>query len=64
MPAYDYECKSCGNNFEVVKSIKDDLTTECPQCHIFGTNRLISARTTFTLKGNGWAADNYSKGSN
>jgi predicted nucleic acid-binding Zn ribbon protein len=42
------------------QSIKDEKGAECPKCRIFGYNRLISKGTSFTLKGNGWAADNYS----
>lgn len=39
MPVYEYECKQCGNEFEVVLSVeehgkKDEKKEiECPKCH-------------------------------
>jgi putative FmdB family regulatory protein len=59
MPTYEYACKYCGHNFETVMSIKDDIIAECPKCFMKGSNRLISSGTSFSLKGSGWAADNY-----
>ena len=60
MPTYEYSCLVCNKEFEVQQSIKDEKGTECPNCRIFCFNRLISASTSFTLKGTGWASDNYS----
>lgn len=60
MPTYEYKCKFCDHDFDVVKSINDDLIAECPKCCMKGSNRLISSGTNFSLKGGGWAADNYS----
>jgi len=60
MPTYEYGCLVCDNEFEVQQSIKDEKGAECPNCKIFCFNRLISKGTSFTLKGSGWAADNYS----
>lgn len=59
MPTYEYECKSCEHRFEAEQSIKDDPLTTCPNCHTDFLRRLIS-RSSFVLKGSGWAADNYS----
>jgi len=59
MPTYEYECQICSLGFEVEKSIKDDSAEECPVCLTTQTKRLISSGTSFTLKGGGWAADNY-----
>lgn len=61
MPTYDYHCKVCDSEFEAFQSISDEPRAECPQCRVYCHNRLISGRTTFVLKGDGWAADNYSK---
>ena len=38
MPVYDYECKSCGNEFEVVLTVEEHIEKEekkeirCPKC--------------------------------
>lgn len=61
MPTYEYDCQVCSVEFEVQQSIKDEKGAECPVCRTFTRNRLISKGTSFTLKGDGWAADNYSK---
>jgi len=58
MPTYEYVCRSCEHQFEAVQSIKDEPLTNCPQCHTDFLCRLIS-KTSFVLKGGGWAADNY-----
>jgi putative FmdB family regulatory protein len=58
MPTYEYACSSCEHQFEAVQSIKDEPLTNCPQCHTDFLSRLIS-KTSFVLKGGGWAADNY-----
>lgn len=60
MPTYDYHCTVCDREFEVTQSIKEEIGAACPNCKVWGTKRLISGGTGFRLKGNGWAADNYS----
>jgi len=57
---YEYHCKFCGHEFETVQSIKDNPLEKCPRCNSNTLQRLISV-STFVLKGEGWAADNYSK---
>jgi putative FmdB family regulatory protein len=56
---YEYECKACNYQFEAQQSIKDSPLTNCPRCKTDFLRRLIS-KSTFVLKGSGWAADNYS----
>lgn len=60
MPRYDYECESCKLVFEVEQSITAEKDAVCPTCSLRTKNRLISGGTSFSLKGSGWAADNYS----
>jgi len=65
MPTYCYYCETCEQEFDAVQSIKDDPLEECPICKENGKistppKRLIS-KTSFSLKGGGWAADKYSK---
>ena len=58
MPIYEYRCKKCSNEFEIVQKITDEPATECPDCG-GKIERLVSA-TSFSLKGGGWYKDGYS----
>lgn len=47
MPVYEYGCKDCGLNFDVVKSFKEyDLPQACQSCQSLETERYIS-RSSF-----------------
>ena len=59
MPVYEYECLCCQNVFDVEQSIKSESIATCPRCLVSTKKRLIS-RSSFSLKGEGWASDNYS----
>lgn len=62
MPIYEHKCKKCKAISEVIvpmNQANNDMT--CPDCG-GPTIRLIS-KTSFALKGDGWAKDGYSKGS-
>lgn len=41
MITYEYECKECGQVFEVEQSIKDDAFVTCPACSKDGLFRVI-----------------------
>lgn len=58
MPTYEYACNSCRYEFEEEQSIKDEPLKNCPACKHDSLKRLIS-KSSFTLKGSGWASDNY-----
>jgi putative FmdB family regulatory protein len=62
MPLYEYKCHSCGKTFEVIQKFADEPLKTHPEC---GGNveRLLSA-PAFHLKGTGWYATDYGKGSN
>lgn len=32
MPTYQYRCKECGHDFEIVQAFSDDALTKCPEC--------------------------------
>lgn len=32
MPTYEYACKDCGRNFDIVQGFDEDSLTECPTC--------------------------------
>ena len=62
MPTYEYRCKDCGEDLEVVQAFTDDPLTECPTCG--GELRKVFAVPGITFKGSGfYKTDNRSKGS-
>jgi putative FmdB family regulatory protein len=61
MPLYEYKCNSCGKTFEVIQRFSDEPLTIHEGCGGV-TERLISA-PAFHLKGSGWYATDYAKGS-
>lgn len=62
MPIYEYQCESCGHEFEVMQKFSDALVQECQLCH--GEVRKLISQSTFHLKGTGWYATDYAKKSN
>ena len=60
MPLYEYKCHSCGQTFEVIQKFSDDPIKIHAGCG-GATERLISA-PAFHLKGSGWYATDYAKG--
>jgi len=62
MPLYEYKCPKCGFRFEkLVQFSKMDEPQPCPKekCDVKEAKKMIS-RTSFSLKGGGWASDGYS----
>lgn len=59
MPTYEYVCKSCGHLFEIVRSMKDDSLTECPQCG--GELRKVFAPPAISFKGSGFYATDHGR---
>ncbi len=60
MPTYDYECQTCGHQFEARQSMKDPHLTECPQSGCPGpVKRKIGAGAGFIFKGNGFYITDY-----
>ena len=56
MPIYEYRCKKCGKQFEVIQRLSDKPLKEC-KCK--GELRKLISRTSFALKGKGWYKDGY-----
>ena len=52
MPTYEYRCKSCDHEFEVVQAFTDDALTECPECQ--GTLKKVFGNVGITFKGSGF----------
>lgn len=43
MPIYEYICKHCNHQFEMIRSTRDlDSDIECPQCSVKGVEKLMS----------------------
>ena len=53
MPTYEYRCKACGHELEVVQGFSDDALTTCPAC---GTEQLrkVFAAPGISFKGSGF----------
>jgi len=60
MPTYEYRCKECGEQLEVVQAFTDDPLTVCPNCS--GELRKVFAVPGISFKGSGfYKTDNRSK---
>ena len=52
MPTYEYRCKECGDELEVVQSFTDDPLTTCEKCG--GPLRKVFGSIGVTFKGSGF----------
>ena len=61
MPLFEYRCQKCGTEFErLLRHSERDKPQKCvnQKCESMETKKMIS-RTSFSLKGGGWASDGY-----
>jgi len=56
MPIFEYSCPKCSTVVEIILS-KPHNTPLCEECGMI-LERIIS-KSNFSLKGGGWAKDNY-----
>ena len=61
MPTYEYECKSCGHNFEVFQSMSDAPLSDCPECGK-ELRRLINGGSGVIFKGSGFYVNDKNNG--
>lgn len=61
MPIYEYVCKSCGYEQDVLQKISDSPLTDCPKCAEPEFTKLVSA-AGFRLKGSGWYETDFKTG--
>ena len=61
MPIYEYGCKSCGFEKDVLQKLSDEPLTVCPQCDATEFTKKISA-AGFRLKGSGWYETDFKSG--
>lgn len=52
MPTYQYRCKSCGHEFDVVQAFTDDPLEECPECQ--GALKKVYGNVGIAFKGSGF----------
>jgi putative FmdB family regulatory protein len=53
MPFYEYQCRACNAQVEVLQKISDPPLRKCPECGRSQMTKLVSA-PVFRLKGAGW----------
>ncbi len=61
MPIYEYGCKSCGFEKDVLQKLSDEPLTVCPECNEPSFTKKISA-VGFRLKGSGWYETDFKSG--
>jgi putative FmdB family regulatory protein len=60
MPTYEYECTSCGHQFEAVQSMKDPKLTDCPKEGCPGpVERKLGKGAGIIFKGSGFYITDY-----
>jgi putative FmdB family regulatory protein len=57
MPIYEYKCKGCDLEFEVMQRFSDEPIKKCEQCG--GDVEKLISLSSFHLKGGGWYATEY-----
>ena len=60
MPLYEYRCKSCKHQFEVIQKFSDDPVRLCPECGLEAIEQLLCAPTV-QFKGSGWYVTDYAR---
>lgn len=63
MPTYEYRCKSCSHQFDIVQGFADDSLTVCPECGEESLKKVFG-NVGITFKGSGfYKTDSRSAGS-
>jgi len=60
MPIYEYACRECGHEFEIIHKVGEGRKRKCPECG--GRLEKLVSRTSFLLRGGGWYDQGYTKG--
>ena len=61
MPIYEYVCKACGTESEIMHKISDPAPKKCPECGKPKLTKQISA-AGFRLSGGGWYETDFKSG--
>lgn len=59
MPMYEYQCETCGLQFEVRQKFSDEPISECRECG--GQVKKLISQAGFALKGGGWYQQGYAE---
>lgn len=62
MPIYEYACRACGAQREVMQKVSEPPLTQCPACGAEAFEKKVSA-AGFQLKGGGWYVTDFRDGS-
>ncbi|HEX5502929.1 MAG TPA: FmdB family zinc ribbon protein [Thermomicrobiales bacterium] len=60
MPTYEYQCKTCGHQFEQIQRFSDAPLTACPKCG--GAIHRVLFPAGIIFKGSGWYITDSRKG--
>lgn len=61
MPIYEYQCKHCQHQLDVLQKITDPPKVTCPECGQDTLKKCVSA-AGFRLKGSGWYETDFKGG--
>jgi putative FmdB family regulatory protein len=59
VPLYEYACRSCGHQFEVIQKFSDPAIEQCPRCGA-KVEKLLST-PAIQFKGSGWYITDYAR---
>jgi putative FmdB family regulatory protein len=59
MPIYEYRCRQCGSEFEVIQRFSDVPLATCRECS--GPVDKLVSRSGFQFKGSGWYITDYAR---
>jgi len=59
MPIYEFRCKKCGSQIEVIQKMTDKAPARCKKCG--GRLEKMISQTTFQFKGEGWYVTDYAR---
>ncbi|MBN1793523.1 MAG: zinc ribbon domain-containing protein [Candidatus Omnitrophica bacterium] len=63
MPTYEYECRQCGQKFEVFQKMTDKPLVTCQKCQGGPVMRLIGTGSGIIFKGTGFYETDYRRSS-
>ena len=61
MPIYEYVCKACGEETEILHKFSDPAPKKCPKCGKSKLEKMVSA-AGFRLAGGGWYETDFKSG--
>ncbi len=59
MPIYEYQCRKCRHQFELLQRFSDPQVTVCPRCG--GEVQQIISAPAVQFKGSGWYVTDYAR---